>query len=250
MLGIPYVGNPADVMALAADKAKTKAVVAAAGVRVPAGEVRRPGDIATTTPPPAVVKPLAADNSLGVSLVRHADDYPAALEAAWVHGDALVEPYVELGREVRCATLVRDEQVVCLPLEEYDVDPVGKPVRGPDDKLARGDDDQLHLVAKDPTKACIVPIDDPVTAAVWEAAARCHTALGCRHHGLFDFRIDPDGRPWFLEAGLYCSFAQQSVVAVMAAAAGIPLLELFASAIAQAIDDPAAVPTTPTGAMP
>jgi len=48
---------------------------------------------------------------------------------------------------------------------------------------------------------------------------------------LFDFRIDPGGQPWFLEAGLYCSFAQKSVISVMASAAGIPLRELFQTAI-------------------
>lgn len=255
VVGIPYVGNTADVMALTADKAKAKAVVAAAGVRVPAGEVRRQGDDRHPVALPVVVKPLASDNSLGVSLVRHAREYPAALAAAWAHGDALVEAYVELGREVRCATLVRDGQVVCLPLEEYEVDPVDKPVRSAADKLARGADDQLHLVAKDPARAWIVRTDDPVTAAVWDAAVRCHEALRCRHYGLFDFRIDPDGRPWFLEAGLYCSFATQSVVAVMAAAAGIGLPELFATAIVQALDAHAPdhqtpVLPTPSGAMP
>jgi D-alanine-D-alanine ligase len=44
---------------------------------------------------------------------------------------------------------------------------------------------------------------------------------------LFDFRIDPDGQPWFLEAGLYCSFARESVISMMAAAARIPVRELF-----------------------
>ena len=66
-----------------------------------------------------------------------------------------------------------------------------------------------------------------------QAARRAaHRALGCRHYSLFDFRVDPTGRPWFLEAGLYCSFASTSVVAVMAAAAGIPLDRLFADLIA------------------
>ena len=54
---------------------------------------------------------------------------------------------------------------------------------------------------------------------------------GCRDYSLFDFRVDPAGRPWFLEAGLYCSFAPASVVAVMAAAGGVALDELFATAI-------------------
>ena len=46
VLGIPYVGNPPEVMAIAADKAKARAIVAAAGVAVPAGEVlRRRGEV-------------------------------------------------------------------------------------------------------------------------------------------------------------------------------------------------------------
>ena len=69
---------------------------------------------------------------------------------------------------------------------------------------------------------------------VREAATAAHRALGCRHYSLFDFRIDPDGRPWFLEAGLYCSFARASVVATMAAAAGIGLDDLFASMVERA----------------
>ena len=70
---------------------------------------------------------------------------------------------------------------------------------------------------------------------MWAAARRCHTALGCRDYSLFDFRVDPAGRPWFLEAGLYCSFAPQSAIAVMAAAAGITTEELFATVLRNAV---------------
>jgi D-alanine-D-alanine ligase len=122
---------------------------------------------------------------------------------------------------------------VCLPLEEYAVDAQTKPIRGRDDKLARTADDDLYLVAKDASRAWIVPTDDPVTERVWEAARRCHVALGCRHYSLFDFRIDPDGQPWFLEAGPYCSFADTSVIAVMAAAAGVSVPRLFADALTE-----------------
>jgi hypothetical protein len=59
--------------------------------------------------------------------------------------------------------------------------------------------------------------------------------LGCRDYSLFDFRIDPDGQPWFLEAGLYSSFARQSVITMMAAAAGIALPDLFQIAIRESI---------------
>ena len=65
----------------------------------------------------------------------------------------------------------------------------------------------------------------PVAHAV---ARACHRALGARHYSLVDLRIDPAGRPWFLEASLYCSFARQSVIVMMAEHAGLGVEELFA----------------------
>jgi D-alanine-D-alanine ligase len=234
VLALPYVGSPPGVMALAAHKANAKAVVAAAGVRVPAGEVLRPGEQPSVVPP-AVVKPVDGDNSLGTTLVRGRGGFPGALEAAFAHSRAaLVESYVELGREVRCGVIVRDGRLVCLPLEEYNVDPETRPIRDYADKISRNGDGELTLVAKDSARAWIVDPADPLTGRVQAAARRCHTALGCRDYSLFDFRIDPAGHPWFLEAGLYCSFAEKSVISMMARAAGISLPELFSAAVTQA----------------
>lgn len=235
LLEIPYVGNTPDVMALGANKAKAKGVVAAAGVRVPEGEVLRAGDHPSITPP-AVIKPVDTDNSLGITLARSRTDYDAALKTAFAHGDEVIlETYIELGREVRCGIIVRDGQLVFLPLEEYSVDSALKPIRNYDDKISENEDGGLNLVAKDSTRAWIVDPDDPVTRRVWDVAKRCHVALGCRHYSLFDFRVDPSGQPWFLEAGLYCSFAQKSVISMMARAAGIPSDELFRMVIRQSI---------------
>ncbi|GHE11474.1 D-alanine--D-alanine ligase family protein [Klenkia taihuensis] len=234
VLGIPFVGNPADVMALGAHKARARAVVAAAGVRVPAGEVLAPGGT-TTLAPPLVVKPVDADNSAGITHVVHADQLPAALAAAWAEsGHALVEEYVPLGREVRCGVVVRDGELVPLPLEEYGLS-ADHPVRTAEDKIRRADDGTLGLMAKDTPTVWVVDPADPVTAPVQEAALACHTAMGCRDYSLFDFRVDPDGVPWFLEAGLYNSFARQSVVPTMARAAGIELPELLDVAVAAAL---------------
>lgn len=231
VLGIPYVGNSPDATALSVDKHRARTIVAAAGVHVPHGELLRPGQRPTIAQP-AVVKPVDADNSSGVTLVRSPEEYDAALHEAFQHsGAALVETYVELGREVRCGLIERGGELVCLPLEEYAMDPATKPIRGYDDKLARSSDGDLHLMAKDGERAWIVDPADPITEAVWEAARACYAALGCRQYGLFDFRVDPSGRPWFLEAGLYCSFARTSVIAVMAEAAGITLPDLFRSCV-------------------
>lgn len=235
VLGIPLLGNTAEVMALAAHKARARAVVAAAGVAVPAGELLRRGDRPTIAPP-AVVKPVDADNSDGVTLVRDPGGFDAALAAAFSHSDeVLVETFVELGREVRCGVVVRDGELVALPLEEYAMHRDDKPVRIRDDKLDRDADGELYLVAKDATRSWIVAPDDPVTGHVHAAARACHAALGARHYSLFDFRIDPDGRPWFLEAGPYCSYAGSSVIATMARAAGISVPELFRIGVTQAL---------------
>ena len=238
LVGVPFVGNTAQTMAIGTDKAWTRAVVSAAGVEVPDGEVLGPGERPTLAPP-VVVKPVDADNSSGVSLVRMPEEYDAALREAFAHSErVLVERYVELGREVRCGVLETQVGLRCLPLEEYAVDPDTKPIRPTSDKLARDDEGGLGLVAKSADRAWVVPTPDPVdpvTQAVWAAAMLAHRALGCRDYSLFDFRIDPSGTPWFLEAGLYCSFARTSVVAVMAEAAGVPLADLLATNLERAL---------------
>jgi len=235
LLHIPYVGNPAELMALVADKAKAKAVVAAAGVSVPLGEIVRGGD-RPSIDFPAVLKPVNSDNSIGVAFVKNAADYDAALETALTHSDeVLVEKFIELGREVRCGIIVKAGELVCLPLEEYALDADTKPIRSYADKLKQNDDGNLSLTSKDSTKSWIVDTSDPITERVWAMARKCHIALGCRDYSLFDFRIDPQGQPWFLEAGLYCSFAQKSVLSTMAKASGTSLDTFFESMLQNAL---------------
>lgn len=256
LLGIPYLGNRPFQMGLSADKAKAKAVVAAAGVRVPAGQLVHRGESQGWGPVPAValpvvVKPNNSDNSDGVTLVRHADEYAAALALAFTFSDAvLVETYVPLGREVRCAIVVQAGLLRCLPLEEYFVDSVTRPVRTRENKLTRDGDNHLVLAAKQVSQAWIVEPLDPVVPAVWEAARLCHAALGCEQYSLFDFRVDPDGVPWFLEAGLYCSFSPKSVIPTMMAAAGTPLGEFFDAAVLELMAAFTAAPQTVAAAVP
>ncbi|QWC86064.1 hypothetical protein KLP28_04890 [Nocardioidaceae bacterium] len=248
LLGIPFVGNTATVMALGAHKQRARALVAAGGVRVPVGRLLRREEVAlegsqiledADLAGDVVVKPASADNSTGVTLVRAGPSRDTELRAALarafaVDEEVLVEQFVPLGREVRCGVWETADGPVALPLEEYAVDAVTKPVRDEADKLRRAEDGSLELVAKDETYAWIVEAgpEDPVVAAVQQAALAAFEALGCRHYGLFDFRIDPAGDPFFLEAGLYCSFAEQSVLVAMGRAAGSDTASMFAVASA------------------
>lgn len=173
VLGVPVVGNAPDVMAVGADKPRARAIVAHGDVDVPAGVVVRPGDVPPDVGLPVVVKPADSDNSLGVTLVRRPEELGPALVAAYEHaGAALVETYVPAGREVRCGVIERGTELVCLPLEEYPVDAGAAPIRTPADKLARGDDGGLGLVAKGDGKAWLIDVDDPVEELFAEMVTR------------------------------------------------------------------------------
>ena len=145
LLKIAYIGNTADAMAITAHKGKAKAIVAAAGVKVPPGELLRQGDLPTIEPP-VVVKPANADNSVGMSLVKETSEYESALKKAFEHADeVLVEKFIKPGREVRCAIIVKDGDLIALPLEEYWIDPHQRPIRTFTDKFPELDADGKFL---------------------------------------------------------------------------------------------------------
>lgn len=235
LLNIPYVGNTPELMALTADKAKAKAVVAAAGVAVPESELLRRGD-KPSFKPPVVVKPTQADNSLGVTLVNTEAEYAVALEMAFAESDeVLVERFIELGREVRCGIIEQQGELICLPLEEYRMDTKTHPIRAYSSKLTEDAQGNLAFAGKDSTQTWLINTGDPDIDQVWEAAKLSHQALGCRHYSLFDFRIDAQGKPWFLEAGLYCSFAPKSVIPTMVKETGVELKTFFQQMLDEAL---------------
>ncbi|PLS67820.1 MAG: D-alanine--D-alanine ligase [Cyanobacteria bacterium M5B4] len=246
LLNIPYIGNKAYLMALTANKAHTKTIVANAGVKVPKGELLYKNARPILTPP-VVVKPIDADNSIGVSLVREEAEYDPALQIAFSHSDrVLVEEFIS-GREVRCGILQLQDELLCLPLEEYALDD-RYPIRTVENKIKTTTAGELSFAAKDPSKSWIISPDlDDLTPKVWEAACKCHRALDCRHYSLFDFRISKEGEPYFLEAGLYCSFSPKSVIVTMAANYGMKLTILFDKMVASITESKRSLPESVEG---
>src|SRR5579859_6710695 len=90
-LALPYTHSGVLASALAMDKAKAKAVLAAAGVEVPGGGLFRRLEAARehVLEPPYVVKPNAQGSSVGVFLVfEGANRPPEALAAPdWTFGE-------------------------------------------------------------------------------------------------------------------------------------------------------------------
>jgi D-alanine-D-alanine ligase len=103
-LGVPYSHSVVLASALAMDKAKSKAVLAAAGVTVPGGGLFNRFDAARdhVMAPPYVVKPNAEGSSVGVFLVFEGANSPPQqiVEPGWTYGEeVMIEPYVA-GKEL------------------------------------------------------------------------------------------------------------------------------------------------------
>jgi D-alanine-D-alanine ligase len=103
-LDLPYTHSGVLASALAQDKAKAKAVLAAAGVAVPGGGLFNRFEAARehVMKPPYVVKPNAEGSSVGVFLVFEGANRPPQdiVAASWTFGDeVMIEPYIA-GKEL------------------------------------------------------------------------------------------------------------------------------------------------------
>jgi D-alanine-D-alanine ligase len=233
-MGIPIVGNPADVMALSTDKWKTKAVVAANGVKVPHAEVLRKGD-SPTLKPPFLLKPCNEDNSQGISLVRPGEDLQKAMDLAFSFDtEVLCEEYIPLGRELRVAGLeMEDGSLKVLPCIEYFLSEKD-PIRTAAHKLVNNEKGVPVTVATGGRK-CPADIDEVLAAKLHDMVERSHKALGCQDYSLYDVRVDPDGEPYFIEACLYCSFAPKSVIVGMGVSVNLQQRTIYEMLVDRAI---------------
>ena len=70
---------------------------------------------------------------------------------------------------------------------------------------------------------------------IHQQSYRAFRELGLQDFAVFDFRIDRQGRPFFLECNLFCSFGRQSVVNVIAKETGITDESLFEMMVENAL---------------
>jgi D-alanine-D-alanine ligase len=176
-LGLPYTHSGVLASALAMDKAKAKAVLAAAGVAVPGGGLydRFEAARAHVMAPPYVVKPNAEGSSVGVFLVFEGANAPpqALAQDSWTYGEqVMIEPYIP-GKEL--AVAVMGERA--LAVTEI------VPSTGFYDYEAKyGEGGSYHVVP-----AAIPPEAYDLALRQAELA---HAALGCRGLTRSDFRYD------------------------------------------------------------
>jgi D-alanine-D-alanine ligase len=197
LLDLPYTGSDPATLSIALDKGLAKRVVRQENVLTPAfmlmttGKERLKGDMRF----PLIVKPVAEGSSKGVmpkSVVKtEAELREAAREmAARYRQPALVEEYIT-GREFTVGLLGERRPRVLPPMEIVFTDRTDAlPVYSFEHKLDWNDRVRYEVPPK---------IEPSLQRRMEEAARDVFTALGCRDVARIDFRLDEEGRLYFLE---------------------------------------------------
>jgi len=223
LLRIPFLGNHEYTVWPATDKATTKQLLDAAGVRVPRGELLVKGakEQPETVKVPFVVKPCNEDNSRGITLVREQEDAKKALDYAFSFDPRVVVDEYIAGREVRAAVVEEaNGTLTVLPKLEYfltDIRTSAHKLATTNGKLTAN---AIKEAKRDGDRQCPADLSPEIHARIDEAVIKAHTTLKCRHYSLFDIRINADGMPYILEAAFFCSFSPLSVIPAMAQQSG------------------------------
>ncbi len=199
LLGIPYSGSDALVMALTLDKALCKRLAASLGIRTAPFLLLAPGEEAdlSSLTYPVLVKPNAEGSGKGITERCVAED-EASLRSmlADLFGrypqEMLIEPYLP-GREFTVGVLGNGKDTEVFPPMEI---VYRHPTQGAYSVYS-------YEVKKDYRShvdyVCPADIPDSAAEEMTSAARSLFGALGCRDLSRVDFRMDAEGRPCFLE---------------------------------------------------
>ena len=212
--GLPFTGSGSVASAVGMNKILSRNAFEHHGIKVAVGKEilsediigdtkkaeKLAGELFRSFPIPAVVKPVSAGSSVGVSIVRTLSELPQALRDAAQHGSSvLVEEYIS-GTEVTVGVIegFRDQELYVLPAVEirpmtaffdYEAKYAGKSEEIVPARLAHKIKDQLSLLAQ-----------------------KAHRALGLRHYSRSDFIIHPRRGIYILETNTLPGLTNESLV--------------------------------------
>ncbi len=211
MAGVRYTGSGHLASALAMDKHLTKVLLRASGVATanwlmapaPGTGLVDPDEVARVLEWPVVVKPSKQGSTVGLSIVRQPSELqPAITEAFRYDDEVMVERFVP-GRELTVGILGDDvlPTIEIKPMKElYDYEC----------KYTAGMADEF-----------VAELSVDVQVKLADQARRSFAALKLRGYARIDFRLDPQGQPWCLEANTLPGMTPTSLIPQAAAAAGV-----------------------------
>lgn len=229
MLGVPYVFSGTLASALAMNKQKTKLVAKSAGLKV-AKEVSvfknkkyNQAKIIQKLGLPIVVKPIESGSSVGMSIVREAENLDQAIEKAFEYSkEVMLEEFVK-GREFTVAVL-GNEHPKALPVVE--IIPKIADFFSYEAKYQTGGSEEI----------CPADIPEEIRKKMQKYALKIFKALGCRDLARADFIWnDQDSKLYFLEINTIPGMTSASLAPKAAKAAGFTFPEFLDKIIQSAI---------------
>ena len=215
MAGIPYLGSDALTLSLSLDKAWTKDLATAAGVPTPPYRVYIDVEAVDPTDLPAFplfVKPRYEGTSKGITARSRVEGVAALCEQVQqitvaYRQDALVERFVEGGGEFTVAVVGNDPPEALPVLQRAVETTTGIGLHALEHRGAPAGDWDYTL---DGT------LETELEDRLQDHALRAYEKLECKDFARADFRIDAEGRPWFLEINPLPTFAPDGTFAIIA----------------------------------
>jgi D-alanine-D-alanine ligase len=234
LLDIPYTGSDPAALSVSLDKALAKRMVRTHGILTPdylvmhSGKERLPKELGF----PLIVKPVAEGTSKGVtkkSIVRDEAELRAAAREliGKYRQPALAEEYVA-GREFTVGLLGERRPRVLPPMEVVFLDASDPtPIYSFEMKQDWNDKIRYEVPAK---------LSERELDRLERAAREVFAALGCRDVARVDFRMDAEGRIFFIESNPLPGLAPGwSDLVLIAQAAGIDYRALIGEILSFAI---------------
>jgi len=214
LLNIPYQGAGVLGSALAMDKNLAKTLYKLHGLPVAAWEmadrknIEDPAPLLAKLSLPLVIKPVRQGSSLGMSIVRQAEQLPAALETAFQHdSEVMVEEFIK-GREITVGVIGNDE-LMALPLIEIIPD-------------ARYDffDYEAKYKPGATREICPAEVDDNIREKAQQYGLIAHQALQLKGYSRTDMIVRGD-EFFILETNTIPGMTETSLLPQAAAEAGL-----------------------------
>jgi D-alanine-D-alanine ligase len=224
LAGMPYTGSGPLASAMAMDKDVSKRLVRDTGIAT-APWLMAPAaadEVGASLGWPVVVKPSKQGSSVGLTVVKRAEDLDAAVALAFDFDDEVMIERFIAGRELTVG-IIGEEAL-----------PVGEiiPAHETFDYACKYQDGMAEEIFP-------ADIPDDVARALQRQALTVHRALKLRGFSRVDFRMDEAGTAWFLEANTLPGLTANSLLPKAARAAGIPFAALCERICELAIEEQA-----------
>lgn len=211
LLGVPYAGSGLLGSAVAMDKDVSKRLFRTAGVPTPDWMMAPASedDVERKLGWPVIVKPSKQGSTVGLSIVKQPEALAPAIEEALRHDDEVIIERFIPGRELTVPILGTDP----LPVGEIIVE---REIFDYETKYQAGLAQEIFPAN----------LTHDQTMEIQTLAVRAHAALKLGGYSRIDFRMDPDGRFWCLEANTLPGMTAASLFPKGAAAAGMTFPEV------------------------